>query len=66
MTMNKDRVKGAAKEIGGKIQEEFGKLVGSKEQEAKGLQHQADGKVQKGVGHVKEAASNLKDAIKKG
>jgi uncharacterized protein YjbJ (UPF0337 family) len=66
MTINKDQVKGAVKDIAGKIQEEAGKLVGSKEQEAKGLQHQLEGKVQKGVGDVKEAVSELKTAVKKG
>ncbi|MGZ5040427.1 MAG: CsbD family protein [Usitatibacter sp.] len=58
--MNKDQVKGVAKDIGGKIQEEAGKLVGSKEQQAKGLTHQVEGKVQKGVGDVKEAVKDLK------
>lgn len=29
--MNKDQVKGAAKDLGGKIQEKAGKLVGSTE-----------------------------------
>lgn len=58
--MNKDQVKGTAKDIGGKIQEEAGKLVGSKEQQAKGLKHQVEGKVQKGVGDVKEAVKDLK------
>ncbi|HAN47305.1 conserved hypothetical protein [Candidatus Propionivibrio aalborgensis] len=57
--MNKDQVKGAAKDLGGKIQEEVGKLVGSTEQQAKGLKHQAEGKVQEHVGDLKE---NLKDA----
>ncbi len=66
MTINKDQVKGAAKDIGGKIQEEVGKLIGSKEQEAKGLKHQAEGKMQRGVGDVKEAVGNLKDIVKKG
>jgi uncharacterized protein YjbJ (UPF0337 family) len=66
MTMNKDQLKGAAKDIGGKIQEEVGKLIGSKEQEAKGLKHQAEGKMQRGVGDVKEAVNNLKDVVKKG
>nr|GEU28044.1 chaperone protein DnaJ A6, chloroplastic [Tanacetum cinerariifolium] len=47
--MNKDQVKGTAKEIGGKIQEGAGKVVGSSEQQAKGLNKQAEGKVQKGV-----------------
>jgi len=64
--MNKDQVKGAAKDIGGKIQEEAGKLVGSKEEEAKGLKHQAEGKIQKGVGDLKEAVADLKVAVKNG
>ena len=37
ITPNKDQVKGELKDLGGKIQEEAGKLVGSKEQESKGL-----------------------------
>ncbi|MES2257276.1 MAG: CsbD family protein [Pseudomonadota bacterium] len=61
--MNKDQVKGEAKDIGGKIQEEAGKLVGSSKQQAKGLAKQAEGKLQKGVGDAKEAA---KDAIDRG
>ena len=52
--MNKDHVKGGAKDIAGKIQEEAGKLVGSKEQQAKGLEKQVEGKIQKGVGDLKE------------
>jgi uncharacterized protein YjbJ (UPF0337 family) len=65
MTINKDQVKGAAKDIGGKIQEEVGKLIGSKEQEAKGLKHQVEGKLQRKVGEVKEAVGDLKEAVKK-
>lgn len=61
--MNKGQVKGKAKEIGGKIQEEAGELVGSSEQRAKGLAKQSEGKVQKAVGDLKEAA---KDAIDRG
>ena len=64
--INKDQVKGAAKDIAGKIQEETGKLVGSTKQQIKGLKHQAEGKVQKGVGDLKEAVSDLKEAAKKG
>jgi len=33
MTVNKDQVKGALKDIAGKIQEEAGKLVGSTKQQ---------------------------------
>lgn len=52
--MNKDQVKGKAKNIGGKIQEEVGKAVGSSEQQAKGLSKQVEGKVQEAYGDVKE------------
>jgi uncharacterized protein YjbJ (UPF0337 family) len=58
--MNKDQVKGAAKDLGGKIQEEAGKLVGNKSQEAKGLGRQVEGKVQKAVGDVKEIVKDAK------
>lgn len=60
--MNKDQVKGAAKEIAGKLQQEAGKLVGSEKQQAKGIAKQIAGKVQKGVGDVKESLGN---AVKK-
>ncbi len=58
--MNKDQVKGAAKDVAGKVQEEVGKLVGSKEQQIKGLSKQISGKVQKGVGDVKQAVEDFK------
>jgi len=59
--MNKDQVKGSVKDIAGKAQEEAGKLVGSEEQRAKGLGKQVEGKVQKGIGDVKES---VKDSMK--
>ena len=59
--MNKDQVKGAVKDIVGKGQEQVGKIVGSEEQQAKGLDKQVEGKVQKTYGDVKE---NVKDAMK--
>jgi uncharacterized protein YjbJ (UPF0337 family) len=53
--MNKDQVKGGAKQAAGKVQEKVGKLTGSKEQQAKGIGKQAAGKVQKGIGNVKQS-----------
>ena len=52
--MNKDQVKGNLKDIGGKIQEEVGKAIGSSEQQAKGLSKQVEGKVQEKYGDAKE------------
>jgi uncharacterized protein YjbJ (UPF0337 family) len=53
--MNKNQIKGAAKDIAGKVQEEAGKLVGNKEQQVKGLNKQISGKAEKAFGDVKEA-----------
>ena len=61
--MNKDQVKGAAKDIVGKVQEEAGKVLGSKEQQIKGLSKQISGKAQKGVGDVKQAVEDLKKEL---
>ena len=58
--MNKDQVKGAPKDVAGKVQEEAGKLIGSKDQQVKGLSRQISGKVQKGVGDIKQAVDELK------
>ena len=60
MSINKDQVKGAVKDIIGKVQEEAGKLAGSKKQQIKGLSKQVKGKAQKGVGDFKEAVEDLK------
>ena len=57
--MNKDQLAGAAKKAGGKIQEEAGKLVGSKHQQAEGIKNQIAGKMQEGMGDVKAGLKNL-------
>ena len=54
--MNKDQVKGKAKEVGGNVQQKVGEAVGSRQQQSEGLSNQAEGKVQKKVGDVKEVA----------
>ncbi len=59
--MNKDQVKGVAKDISGKVQEKVGQLIGSKEQQAKGLGKQIAGKAEKAFGDAKEV---IKDSNK--
>ena len=56
--MNKDQVKGVAKDVAGKVQEKAGKLVGSEEQQIKGLSKQISGKIQKGVGDVEQSVKD--------
>ncbi len=53
--MNRDQVKGAAKDVTGKIQRKFGELTGNETQQAKGAVKQVEGKVQKGAGNVEQA-----------
>jgi len=62
-TMNKNQINGKLQDIGGKIQEEVGKAVGSSEQQAKGLSNQVEGKLQEKAGDLQE---NLKDSIDRG
>ena len=58
--MNKDQVKGAAKDAAGKVQEKAGEAVGSDKQQGKGLLKQAEGKVQKAYGDTKEVVKGNK------
>lgn len=57
--MNKDQVNGKLHDIGGQIQEEVGKLVGNPTQQVKGLQKQAEGKLEGKIGDLKEAVKDV-------
>ena len=58
--MNKDQIKGEAKNIAGKVQEKVGKISGSTEQQVKGQSKQVTGKIQKGVGDVEQSVKDSK------
>ncbi len=53
--MNKDQIKGGAKEAAGKVQRKVGELVGSPGNEAEGAARELGGKAQKKVGDLKQA-----------
>jgi uncharacterized protein YjbJ (UPF0337 family) len=53
--MNRDQVKGTAKDVAGKIQQKVGELTGNKTEQVKGVAKQVEGKVQKGVGNAEQA-----------
>ncbi len=57
--MNKDQVKGVTKDVIGKVQEQAGKLVGSRKQQIKGRSKQISGKLQKSAGDVKQSVEDL-------
>jgi uncharacterized protein YjbJ (UPF0337 family) len=52
--MDKDRVEGAAKNVGGKVKEAAGKVTGDEKLKRKGQADQVAGKVQNVVGGVKD------------
>jgi uncharacterized protein YjbJ (UPF0337 family) len=51
--VNRDQVKGRAKEVAGKVEKSVGRAVGSSKTEAKGIAKEITGKVQKAVGDVR-------------
>ena len=53
--MNRNQVKGAAKNVAGKVQQKVGELTGNKTQQAKGAAKRVEGTVQKGAGDVEQA-----------
>jgi uncharacterized protein YjbJ (UPF0337 family) len=57
--VNKDQVKGTAKIVAGKIQEETGNLIGSDEQIVRGVKRQVAGRKLKGRGDVKEIVEDF-------
>ena len=54
-TMDKDRVKGSAKIVKGRIKEAVGKAVGDAKLESEGKADKIEGKVQNAVGGLKDA-----------
>lgn len=59
--MHKDTVKGTAKEAKGSVKEAVGKATGNEKMQAEGAAEKIAGKVQKGVGNLKDGA---RDALK--
>ena len=56
--MHKDEIKGAAKDVKGSMKEAAGKATGDRDMEARGIAEKTEGKIQKGVGNIKDAARN--------
>jgi len=52
--MNKDQIKGVAKIVAGKVQEEAGNLIGDPKQIVVGVAKQVAGKAQKRRGDIKQ------------
>lgn len=56
--MHKDQIKGAAKDAKGSMKQAAGRMTGDERLRAEGAADKTTGKVQKGVGDMKDAARN--------
>jgi uncharacterized protein YjbJ (UPF0337 family) len=64
--MNEDRLAGNARNLGGKIQEGYGRVTGDATAEVKGLANQAAGTAQDLYGQAKDVAADAAEAVKSG
>jgi len=55
--MNRDQIKGRAKDAAGYVQQKAGKAAGSPSQRVKGMMKRAEGKLQKTVGDSNERSA---------
>ena len=62
--MNKETAKGKMKEMQGQVQRKAGEWTGSKEDQLKGMGKEAEGKMQEGVGKMKDAGREVVDKIR--
>jgi uncharacterized protein YjbJ (UPF0337 family) len=59
--VNKDQVKGKAKDIAGRVERQAGEWTGDDEAQVRGAAKQAEGKLQKAWGDAKESVKKAAD-----
>lgn len=60
--VDKDRIKGGAKQVKGSAKQTIGRMTGDRKTEAEGAGEKTAGKIQTGLGKAKDA---LRDTFKK-
>jgi uncharacterized protein YjbJ (UPF0337 family) len=63
--MDEDRVTGAAKNVGGKIEEGFGRMTGNAQTQLKGQERQAAGAAEDLYGQARDAATSFTDVVQR-
>jgi uncharacterized protein YjbJ (UPF0337 family) len=63
--MNSNQIKGAVKDVAGKVQRKVGEATGSTTQQLKGAATQVEGKAQKALGDAQEAVRDSAPAPRK-
>ena len=62
--MNKDNLKGKAKDIAGRVERQAGEWTGNEKAQAEGMGKQVEGKVQKAWGDLKDAGRRAEQDIR--
>lgn len=63
--MDKDEIKGKAKDLAGRVQRQAGEWTGDKDAQAEGTAKQVEGKVQNAWGKAKDAVRDAADKVKR-
>jgi uncharacterized protein YjbJ (UPF0337 family) len=63
--MDGNRASGTAKNLGGKVEEGFGRVTGDAKTKAQGQMNQAEGSIQDLYGQAVDAAEDTIDAVRK-
>ena len=63
--MDKDEIKGKAKDVAGRAKRQVGEWTGDKDAQAEGAGKQVEGKVQNAWGKTKDAVRDAADKLKK-
>jgi uncharacterized protein YjbJ (UPF0337 family) len=63
--MDEHRVTGAARNVGGKVEEGFGRVTGDTKSQVQGVIDQAQGTAENLYGQAKDAASSAADSVRK-
>jgi uncharacterized protein YjbJ (UPF0337 family) len=64
--MNEDRVTGTARNLGGKVQEGYGRVAGDTKSQVEGVMNQTAGAVQDLYGQARDSAMDAAQAVRKG
>jgi uncharacterized protein YjbJ (UPF0337 family) len=64
--MNEDRIAGTARNLGGKVQEGYGRVTGDAQSQAEGMMNQAAGAAQDLYGQAKDSAAEAAQVVRRG
>jgi len=62
--MDKERIKGKAEDVAGRVERQVGEWTGNEKAKAEGLAKQAEGKARNAVGKTKDAVRDAADKLK--